>query len=199
MWPSPDEHTGVTVVFKVQARFLGGTDESPELCPQSLLPWRWFCLGLVERKKTRAGRDVFSPHLQACSCRPVAVGWVQDCLLEAEGWEEEMEVRNHTGCLLKLQRFSPSRELICHFSQGISPAGCKSVGSLLEKGSRSMLLPQIEVLGKVLLLPLAAASSTPTEFYVNRNNRFPPLVPNWPHVGVFSSLLLHIMKSQESQ
>lgn len=110
-----------------------------------------------------------------------------------------MEVRNHTGCLLKLQRFPPSGELICHFSQGISPAGCKSVGSLLEKGSRSMLLPQIEVLGKVLLLPLAAASSTPTEFYVNRNNRFPPLVPNWPHVGFFSSLLLHIMKSQESQ
>lgn len=62
------------------------------------------------------------------------------------------------------------------------------MGSLLEEGSHPILSPQIGVLGKVLLLTLAAARSTPTELCAKRN-RFPPLVPNWPHVEVFFLLL----------
>lgn len=58
------------------------------------------------------------------------------------------------------------------------------MGSLPEKGSHPILSTQTEVLGKVLLPSLAAASSTPTELYAN-SSRFPPLVPNWPHVGFF--------------
>lgn len=52
---------------------------------------------------------------------PVAVGCAQDCMLETEGCEEEMEVRNHIGCVFKLQSFLPSGELIHHFSQGTNP------------------------------------------------------------------------------
>lgn len=169
----------------MQAHFPAGTDESPELCPQSLLPWRWFCLGLVERQRHELGATFPPPVLcGTLTCKPVAVGCAQDCTLEAEGCEEEMGVRASHWLYFKTAKILSLWELIHHFSQGISPAGCKSMGSPLEKGSHPILSPQIEVLGKVLLLTLAAASSTPTELYAN-SNRFPPLVPNWPHVGFF--------------
>lgn len=61
-------------LFNVQAHFPGGTDYFPELCPQSLLTWRWyrFWLGLVESQRHMSREQRFLPGAvwDCLTCKP---------------------------------------------------------------------------------------------------------------------------------
>ena len=124
-----------------------------------------------------------------------AAGCVQDCILEAKVYEEEMEVRTShylyfkTGMIPSHWRTHPSFPTVhASIQQVASPwAHClREKFTLYYRQVQPEPLKSLKALEKVLLLSMAVASSTPTEqwwLYVSRNSKFPPSVPNRAHGG----------------